>query len=293
MMSIGVYDVLAILSILILSFQICLNILPGILKSEKVGDKNYVAWIVNTLEKMFIKVTQAKARQYIWGSTIFVSLFIFSIFFFASPVFASIMLFPGFVAGRMAPGWVINYMMKKRIKTFNLQMVDGLSLLSNALKAGLSIAQGLENVAKQMPNPISQEFNLVLNEQKVGVTMEESFINLGKRVPCEDVDMFVTAVIILRETGGNLSETFDTIVDTIRERIKIQQKISALVSQGVMQGLIIFLMPFALGGVFYWIDPNHIRPMLNTLVGNLFVLAMLSLQLIGGFIMWKIVKIEV
>ena len=105
--------------------------------------------------------------------------------------------------------------------------------------------------------------------------------------------MFVTAVVILRETGGNLSETFDTIVNTIRERIKIQQKISALVSQGVMQGAIIFLMPFGLGLAFYLIDPNHIMPMLTTFVGNIFIAVMLVLQLIGGFVMLKIVKIQV
>ena len=287
------YEILITLAICWLSFQICVTFLPIVLKGENKGDTYYSKWMVSTLETMFIKITNKKARYIIWGSTFGVSiLFFLGVVFFNAQV-AIIVALLGLAVGRLVPKYTVKFMRRRRIKKFNIQMIDGLTLLSNALKAGLSIAQGLENVTRQMANPISQELGLVMSEQQVGMTMEEAFINLGKRVPCEDVDMFTTSVIILRETGGNLSETFDTIVNTIRERIKVQQKISALVTQGILQGVVIFLMPFALGITFYIIDPNHIKPMFTSLLGWGLLGFMLVLQLIGGLFMWKIVKIDV
>ena len=103
-------------------------------------------------------------------------------------------------------------------------MVDALSLMSNGLKSGLSIVQSLGLVTQEMPNPIRQEFNLILSENKLGVSLEDAFINLAKRIKSDDVEMFVTSVNILKETGGNLAETFDTIVITIRERIKVEKQ---------------------------------------------------------------------
>ena len=292
-MDFGVFEIVVGLCVFYLSFQVLVNVLPNIFQQQDGRRTNYSQWIVDALEKMFIKIDTSRAKRIILGSSIVTGLLIFTTLAFSNLMVAAFAFPVGLIIGRFIPRFTINFMQKKRIKKFNLQMIDGLTLLSNALKAGLSIAQGLESVAKQMPKPISQEFNLILNEQKVGISMEEAFINLGKRVQCEDVDMFVTSVIILKETGGNLSETFDTIVNTIRERVKIQQKISALVSQGVMQGVIIFLMPFGLGIAFYMIDPNHIKPMFTSFIGFVLLSIMLLLQLIGGFVMWKIVKIEV
>jgi tight adherence protein B len=286
-------DYAMVLAVFVLSLQLCLALLPNLLSGEKVGDPAYMKFIVESGESMFIKISKKRARFIIWGTTFAVSSSFFLVFSIFNQTFAIVMAVFGAVIGRMTPRWALTIMHKKRTKKFNLQMVDALTLLSNALKSGLSVAQGLENAGKQMPNPISQEFNLVLSEQRVGVSMEEAFINLGKRVKCEDVDMFVTSVIILKETGGDLSETFDTIVSTIRDRIKVEQKISALVSQGIMQGLIIFLMPFALGLAFYMIDPNHILPMFSSFIGWALISAMLFLQFIGGAVMWKIVRIEV
>jgi tight adherence protein B len=112
-------------------------------------------------------------------------------------------------------------------------------------------------------------------------------------VPHDDIEMFTTSVNILKETGGNLAETFDSISYTIRERIKVESKISAMVSQGVMQGVIVVLMPFALGGILYTIDPERIAPMFTTIPGWILLIVMMSLQFVGGYTIWKIVQVRV
>ena len=172
-------------------------------------------------------------------------------------------------------------------------MVDALSLMSNGLKSGLSIVQSLALVTQEMPNPIQQEFSLVLSQNKVGVSLEDAFSNLATRVQGDDVEMFVTSINILKETGGNLAETFDTIVNTIRERIKVESKIAALTAQGFYQGVFVMMIPPILGVVFYQTDPDFMRPLVTTPIGWVIVMGIILLESIGFFVIMKIVKIDV
>jgi tight adherence protein B len=165
--------------------------------------------------------------------------------------------------------------------------------MSNGLKSGLSIVQSLALVTQEMENPIQQEFNLVLSENKLGVSLEEAFTNLSKRIVSDDVEMFVTSVNILKETGGNLAETFDTIVTTIRERIKVEAKIAAMTAQGFYQGIIVLCVPPGLGVVFYQTDPEFMRPLFTTPLGWVFVLGILLLEVVGFVVIMKIVKVDV
>lgn len=207
---------------------------------------------------------------------------------------------PGFILGSAITiiGWsippmIVKGLWEKRCDRFTNQMVDGLTIMSNGIKAGLSVPQALERVVENMSGPIAQEFGLVLNKVRLGMAVEEALNELGDRVPRQDVQMFVTAINILKETGGNLAETFATIVMTIRERQKIEKKIQALTAQGMMQAVIITLVPFVLFGVFYVIDPNYIMPLLTTPLGWFALALMLALQVIGGVMMKKIVTIKV
>jgi tight adherence protein B len=127
----------------------------------------------------------------------------------------------------------------------------------------------------------------------LGVTLEEAMSNLSVRMPHDDIEMFTTSVNILKETGGNLAETFETISNTIRERIKVESKIAAMTAQGVMQGIIVVLMPFALWGILYVIDPERIGPMFTTIPGWIMLTIMMGLQALGGFAIWKIVQVRV
>jgi tight adherence protein B len=144
-----------------------------------------------------------------------------------------------------------------------------------------------------LSNPISQEFGLVLSQIRIGRSLQEALNDLGARIPRQDVQMFVTSVNILQETGGNMGETFKTIVEVVRERQKVEKKIEALTAQGVAQGTIIVLIPFVLLLVFYSLDPTYVQPLFNTTLGLIALVAMLGLQFLGGIVMRKIIKIKV
>lgn len=194
--------------------------------------------------------------------------------------------------GFKIPKPIMNYLVERRIKKYSNQMVDALTLLANGIRAGLSVPQSIGMVVDEMPEPVSQEFNLILQQNKIGVPLEECFDNLAKRLPTEDNDMFVSSINILRETGGNLAEVFDTIVSVIRERIRLQQKIDTYTAQGMFQGATIFCMPFAIGTIYAVSDPESMVPLFTTPIGLLFLVIALLLDFAGGFIILKIVKIK-
>ena len=125
------------------------------------------------------------------------------------------------------------------------------------------------------------------------MTVEDALNDFGERIPRPDVQMFVTSVNILKETGGNLAETFQTIEGTIRDRQKVEKKIEAMTAQGIMQGIIITLVPFFLLLVFVVIDPNYIKPLFTKPLGWFALFLMLSLQIIGGVMIKKVVTIKV
>lgn len=244
------------------------------------------------LDLMFVVISPENLK--LFYLLYLVSLFGLGILFFAPSVGGSVFFGFFFVGlGWTLPRRVLTILHRRRIKKFVVQMVDGLSLMSNGLRSGLNVPQALQIVTEELPNPISQEFGLVLSQNKLGVTLEDAMSNLSVRMPADDIEMFTTSVNILKETGGNLAETFDTISLTIRERIKVESKIAAMVSQGVLQGVIVVLMPFALAAVLYAIDPERIAPMFSTIPGWILLILMMSLQFVGGFIIWKIVQIKV
>lgn len=197
------------------------------------------------------------------------------------------------VAGWTLPLAVVRYMYETRCTKFVDQMVDGLTIMANGIKAGSNPQESMRRVCEIMKDPMRQEFNQVLFQMQVGDSFESALTDLGERIPRPDVQMFVTSINILKETGGNLAETFQTIVITIRERQKVEKKIQALTAQGLMQGIIITMIPFILMGVFMVIDPNFIKPMFNTTLGLVLLFVMLTLQIIGGVMIKKLVTIKV
>jgi tight adherence protein B len=259
------------------------------LRFQSLGTRDY---IVQKLSLMFIDIPAHR---------ILIGLFCMS-FGLGSLVFLAFLpnLFPGIMFGSVATivGWkapkpLVDWIYRRRVKKFVVQMVDALSLMSNGLKSGLSVVQSLGVVTQEMPNPIQQEFNLILSQNKLGVSIEDAFNGLATRIKSDDVEMFVTSVNILKETGGNLAETFDTIITTIRDRIKVEQKIDALTSQGFIQGLFVMAIPPIMGVVFFETDPDYMRPMFTTTIGWLLVLVIFMLEAVGFFVIMKIIKIDV
>jgi tight adherence protein B len=259
------------------------------LKFQSLGTRDF---IVDRLGLMFIEMPPQK----ILGALFALSFGLGSIVFLAFlPNLVPGLIFGGFVTvlGWKAPKPVVAWMYRRRCTQLVLQMVDGLNLMSNGLKSGLSIVQSMDLVVKEMPNPLQQEFALILSENKLGVTLEEAFTNFSKRVQSDDVEMFVTSVNILKETGGNLAETFDTIVTTIRERIKVEKKIAALTAQGFYQGMFVMAIPPILGAVFYQSDPDFMRPLFTTPLGWVIIMIIILLEAVGFFVIMKVIKIDV
>ncbi len=197
------------------------------------------------------------------------------------------------IVGSTVPKLYVKYLYEQRLTRFTDQMVDGLTIMANGVKAGLSITQAMERVVDNLPNPISQEFGLVLSQVRVGHSIEDAMNELGERIPRPDLQMFVTSITVLKETGGNLAETFETIVMVIRERQKVEKKIEAMTTQGLTQGMIITAVPMVLMGVFLLMDPNFIKPLFSTTLGLVFLVIIVGLQIIGWFMIRKIVKIQV
>lgn len=259
------------------------------LKFQSIGTRDYVS---ERLSLMFIDIAPHK----ILIGQLILSVGIGAIVFLMllPQVFPAILFGLFFtVLGWKAPKPVVDFLYQRRVDKFTLQMIDGLGVMSSGMKSGLSIVQALGLVTKEMPNPIRQEFELILNQNKLGVPLEEAFINLSKRVESDDVEMFVTSVNILKETGGNLAETFDTIVTTIRERIKVEGKIKAMTAQGFAQGVVVMMVPPGLGFVFYQTDPEFMKPLFTTPLGWVIIFTILVLEIVGYFVIMKIIKIDV
>jgi tight adherence protein B len=251
-------------------------------------------YILNKFEILFIEVDPQRVT---WG--LLIVSFGSGIFFFCVLAFLGKVTL-GVVVGIAATilGWklprpLVNYFEKQRIKKYQLQMVDALNLLANGIRAGLTMPQAIGMVVEELPAPVSQEFNLVLQQAKIGVPLDEALENLKKRVYTEDNEMFVTSVNILRETGGNLAEVFDTITLVIRERVRLQLKIDTYVASGKMQAYIIGAMPFAMIVMFGSGDPEYFPLLFGTVLGIIALLVICGMVALGMFVILKIIDIKV
>lgn len=218
------------------------------------------------------------------------------LFFFVAYPSVSVGIFLGISAGiagfQLVP-IVYKALYEKKCNQFTDQMVDALTIMGNGIKSGSNPQQSMQRVVEIMANPIKAEFAQVIAQTQFGDSFEDALTDLGERIPRPDVQMFVTSINILKETGGNMAETFSTIVSTIRERQKLEKKISAMTAQGIMQGIIVTSIPFILGAVFFAVDPAYMKPMFSTFLGLVLLGAMLGLQIIGGVMIKKIVTIKV
>lgn len=197
------------------------------------------------------------------------------------------------VVGWKSPKPVVDYFENRRKEMYSIQMVDALNLLANGLRAGLTVPQAIGMVVEELPPPVSQEFNLVLQQAKIGVPIDEALENLKTRVYTEDNEMFVTSVNILRETGGNLAEVFDTIVGVIRERVRLHLKIKTYVKAGMFQAYTIGSMPFLMILILGSGDPDVFPMFFGTIPGIIALLAICGLVALGMWVIMKIVDIKV
>lgn len=276
------------LAIFIAAYFSCERVI-AFLHKKSLGNREEV---MDLMDRMFMDVDKKKVTMMMLLGSFGVGAIFFLLVwpnFVAGIIMASVVT----VLGWSIPKWVMNSMWERRCTLLTDQMVDGMTIMSNGIKAGQSLQQSMERVVENMNGPLPQEFGLVLNKIRLGMATEEALNEFGDRIPRQDVQMFVTSVVILKETGGNLAETFQTITTTVRERQKVEKKIQALTAQGTMQATIISMVPFILLGMFWIIDRSFIAPLFDKPLGWLFLAIMLTLQIIGLVVMKKIVTIKV
>ncbi len=203
---------------------------------------------------------------------------------------------PALVAGIASwniPMLVIKSKAKKRVKLLNEQLADAITMMSNSLKAGYSFFQAVEIVVEEMTGPISEEFGTLQKEINLGQTTEKAMENMAARVSSEDLELVITAVMIQRQVGGNLSEVLDNITATIRDRVKIKGEIKTVTAQGRMSGWVISLLPLILYVLTYMINPTQMSLLFTRPLGILMIVIAVVMELIGIMTIRKIVQIEI
>ena len=197
------------------------------------------------------------------------------------------------IAGYLIPGFYVKYRIGRRLKAFNGQLGDTLTLLSNALKAGYSFAQAIDTVAKNAVPPIADEFARAVREMNLGGSPDEALQNITKRIASADFDLVATAYSIHRTVGGNLAEILDNIAYTIRERVRIKGEIATLTAQARASGTLITFLPLVLATFMYFVTPTYFRPMFGSIIGWILLAIGGFMIFIGNLIIRRIVAIEV
>jgi tight adherence protein B len=182
-----------------------------------------------------------------------------------------------------------------RLRDFNNQLADTITLLANSMRSGYSLLQAMELVSRESRPPMSTEFERVVREVGLGLSPEEALANLVRRIQSDDLELMVTAVNVQREVGGNLAEILDTISSTIRERVKLKGEIRVLTSQQQYSGYIIAAMPIGLALILFAINPAYMTKLFTEThwCGICLVGSSLAMILTGFFVILKIVNIEV
>ena len=186
----------------------------------------------------------------------------------------------------------INIYISRRQSLFVNQLGSTLLMVSNALRAGFSFMQAMELISNEMEAPIGTEFKKVVNEINLGSTVDVALENMNRRMKSSDFDLVVTAVLIQRQVGGNLSKVLDSISNTINERIRMKNEISALTAQGRLSGLIVGLIPVGIVIMVLTTDPHYFDTMLDDGTGRLFLGAAVGLELLAVFTIKKVVDID-
>jgi tight adherence protein B len=272
-------------------------ILRAMYAGAEVYSGTYSEHVARQFEEIFQFVPARQIAQAGWA----LAAIVFSIVFVLTGNFGSVQgvavgaLF-GIIAGTLAlysPQLLYKVLRLRRLKRFNIQLVDTLMSMSNALKAGFSIMQAFETVVRDGEKPISQEFSVFLQETRVGVSFEDALRNMERRVGSEDLSLVVMAIETARKTGGNLTEVFERIAHTIRERMRIEVRIRTLTAQGRLQGIVVGAMPAVIGVALMIVDPGMMLPFLYSTPGLVVIGAVIILVSMGGIVIRKIVNIDV
>lgn len=193
----------------------------------------------------------------------------------------------------LAPTMIYQRMRKKRLKKFEQQLPDGLIMVSGAMRAGASLNIALEGLVREQAPPLSQEFELLAREQRIGVDFEKSLDHMEKRVPLQDFAMLASALRINREIGGNLAEIIESLGETLRRKHQMEGKIQSLTAQGKLQGIVMTGLPVLLGVLLYFLEPQAMEKLWSTWYGYITLAVIIVMEVLGYLFISKITRIDV
>jgi tight adherence protein B len=195
--------------------------------------------------------------------------------------------------GTLFPSFMVWRKKKAREAELNEQIGESLTGMANSLRAGYSFQQAMDLVSKETTGPLASEYRRTIREINLGVTTDEALHNLVERANNEDLELMISAVLIQRQIGGNLSEIFDKIVDTIRQRIRLKGEIKTLTAQGRISGIIVGLLPFFLFFILLIISPDYIGALIKSPIGWILLGGAVVSEIIGFMLIRKITNIEI
>ena len=193
----------------------------------------------------------------------------------------------------LIPYGVVMYLRQKRLRAFEERFPEALDLLGRAVRAGHAFTTGLEMIAKESPEPIASEFRTTFEEQNFGLPLRDALLNMTERIPSIDVRFFVTALLIQKETGGNLAEILDGLARVIRDRFRIYREVRVRTAQGRLTAGILIALPIFMMLVLMVMNPNYMGVLFHDPKGMLALTVAGIMQVIGSLVIWKIIHIEV
>jgi len=199
----------------------------------------------------------------------------------------------GFALGFALPFVFLKIKRTRRMRAFEEQFPEALDLIARALKAGHAFATGLKMAADELPEPVGPEFRKTFDEQNFGLPMKDALDNLARRIPILDVRFFVTAVLIQRETGGNLAEILENLGFVVRERFKILRQVRVYTAHGRFTGYVLLALPAVLGIALSFINPEHMNMLFRERMGQMLLMVAIGMQIAGFLWIRQVVKIEV
>lgn len=198
----------------------------------------------------------------------------------------------GGAAAAAVPYLVVSHRRNKRLARFEEQFPGAVDLLGRAIRAGHPLSAALKMVADEVADPVAGEFRAVFEEQRFGLPFTESLAALADRVPTADVRIFVTAVLIQREVGGNLTEILDNLSEIIRQRFTLARQVQVLTAEGRYSVYVLTVMPIAIAGFVYMSNPAYLKPLWDTEIGRIMLYGAVAAQVVGYLWMRKLTKIE-
>ena len=195
--------------------------------------------------------------------------------------------------GGLIPIGVVAFKRRGRLKAFEKVFPEAIDLLGRAVRAGHSFSTGLEMITTELPEPVAGEFRTTFEEQNFGLPLRDALLNLSERVPLIDVRFFVTAVLIQKDTGGNLAEILDNLSHVVRERFRILGEVKVKTAQGRLTAAILISLPPIMGVVLRFMNPSYMKPLFEDPIGPWIIALAVFLQVVGSLMLWKIVNIDV